>query len=204
MTQYLAFNRNDPVRLAGATLPGVITDIEIDAELKLEKKHLEDKSGSVKLPHGFADATVTISLSILPPDAERQVKTLEAAFKKGEGVGRVTVYRIVNPFLDSRGITSVVFQRLNTKQGSEDEEILCTLTLVEYEPVVTTTEQVSTPTRSGPASGVGANAGPGGGAGGGGASASPEARGLAGGVLTAERAASFIPDSLGLPSNGGQ
>lgn len=167
MTQYLAFNVNDPVKLGGSALPGVVTSLKVRGRFEVEKKHMEGTSGSANLPKGFRDAAVEITLEILPGDVsiEAQIKQLEAAFKQG-GVNTAKPMRIVNRHLDARGITKVLFVGLDTEDGDEWDSTLATLSFVEYEQMNVKAEtSASTPVVTGPAGNLNADAGSGGGGG---------------------------------------
>lgn len=201
-TQYLSFNTNDPIRLDGLTLPGVVTRLEVDGVLELEKKRLEGSSLNVKMARGFHDATVMINLEILPPDTDGQVKLLESAFKKNYASASPKPLRIVNPRLDSRSITSVLFRRLNTVDGNEDEAVIATVEFVEYEVAVGKLEGKSKPaTQSGPQALPSGQSGGGGAAGGGSSTPSEAQGGLGRGSSEASTALNIIPNTLGLPSN---
>lgn len=136
MTQYLQTGGVDErVALAGyGDLPGIVTNIEVRGQYQIEKKKREGISGSDKLGHGYNDAEVAITLEVLPPDEWGQIAQIEKAFKNAFGAaGKPKAVRITNPLLDSRDITSVLFQSFTTAQGNEDESLLCTINLVEYE-----------------------------------------------------------------------
>lgn len=184
MTQYLTFVAGEAISLDGAILPGIVTRIEVDGVLELEKKRLEGSSMKVKMARGFHDATVTLTLEILPPDADAQVKQLEAAFKKNYASKAPKPMRIVNPRLDSRGITSVLFRRLHTVDGNEDDAVVATCEFVEYIPQIVNAENANKPPVK-----AGEQALPSGQAGAGGAAApkNPALQGLADGSGTARR-----------------
>lgn len=164
MTQYLAFNGDDPIRLDGLTLPGVMTGLKVRGNFEVEKKRMEGTSGSANLPKGFRDAAVEITLELLPPDLEGQIKSLEGAFKQG-GVNTARPMRIVNKHLDARGVVRVLFTGLDTEDGSEWDSTLATLSFVEYEQMNVKSElKAATPVVTGPAANLNADAGGDGGA----------------------------------------
>ena len=154
MTQYLKFVAGEAIKLDGLTLPGIVTDIEITGEFDLERKRLEGRSFRTALAKGYKDAVVLISLEILPPDAEAQVKQIEAAFKINYAGAKPKPQRIVNPLLDARGVTAVLFKRFVTRQGSEDDALLCTLEFAEYEPLIGRIEGSAKPPTKGRRAGV--------------------------------------------------
>lgn len=136
-TQYLrAPGAGEGFMLGGLELPGVVTSIEVRGQYEIEKKKVAGLSGTNKLGHGYNDAQVTVELEILPPDENRQVKDMEAVFKAAFGVGgRPKPVRVVNPLLDSRDVTSVLFVNFTTRQGNDGEGLLGTLELLEFEPL---------------------------------------------------------------------
>lgn len=206
MSQYLRFVAGESINLDGLTLPGIVTGTEVTGDFDLEKKRLEGTSFRTKLSKGYKDAVVVISLEILPGDTPvgAQIKQIEAAFKVNYAGAKPKPQRIVNPHLDARGVTTVLFKRFVTRETNEDDAVLATLEFVEYEPLVAKTERGRTPpTTSGPQALPAGQAGGGAGAGGAAAQPTPEERGAAAGVLSAEQAASFIPNTFGLPSSGG-
>lgn len=173
MTQYLAINQGDAIKLDGTTLPGVVTGIEVSAEFDVERKRLEGKSFRAALAKGYKDAEVVITLEVLPPDEIAQIKVLEAAFKVNYANAKPIPQRIVNPHLDARGVTAVLFKRLVTRETSDDEAMLCDLLFAEFEPLIGKLEGKSKPaTQSGPQALPSGQSG--GGAGGGGAAAAPQ------------------------------
>lgn len=168
MSQYLSFVAGEAISLDGATLPGIVTDIEITGAFDLEKKRLEGTSFKNKLSKGYKDAVVVIALELLPPETDAQVKQIEAAFKINYAGAKPKPQRIVNPHLDARGVTTVLFNRFVSRQGSEDDAVRCTLEFTEYEPLVTKAERGRAPPTvagqqglpSGQASGAGGAAAP--------------------------------------------
>ncbi len=200
MSQYLSFVAGEAISLDGGVLPGIVTGIDITGEFDVERKRLEGRSFRLALAKGYKDAVVIVTLELLPPDEMGQVKALEAAFKINFAGAKPKPQRIVNPFLDARGVTAVLFKRLVTRQTNQDDALLCELTFVEFEPVIGSLEA-----RNKPATKAGQQALPSGQGGGGGGAApqTPEQKGVARGVMTAENAANFIPNLFGLPSNGG-
>lgn len=136
-TQYLrAPGAGENLALGDLELPGVVTSIEVRGQYEIEKKKVAGLSGTNKLGHGYNDAQVTVNLEILPPDENGQVKQIEAVFKAafGEG-GKPKPIRCVNPLLDSRDVTSVLFAGFTVRQGNEGEGLLCQLELLEFEPL---------------------------------------------------------------------
>ena len=136
MTQYLKFVAGEAIKLDGATLPGIVTDIDIVGEFDLERKRLEGRSFRTALAKGYKDAVVVVTLEVLPPNAEAQVKQIEAAFKINYAGAKPKPQRIVNPLLDARGVTAVLFKRFRTRQTSEDDALLCELEFAEFEPLI--------------------------------------------------------------------
>lgn len=136
-TQYLqAPGAGEHLALGDLQLPGVVTSIEVRGQYEIEKKKVAGLSGTTKMGHGYNDAQVTVSLEILPPDEEGQVKQIEAVFKAAFGVGgKPKPLRVVNPLLDSRDVTSVLFAGFTVLQGNEGEGLLCHLELLEFEPL---------------------------------------------------------------------
>ena len=164
-TQYLrGAGVGEVITLSGlGAIPGVVTNMRVRGNFEVEKKRMEGTSGSANLPKGFRDAAVEISLELLPPNLEGQIKSLEAAFKQG-GVNTARPLRIVNKHLDARGITSVLFVGLDTEEGSEWDSVSATLSFTEYEQMNVTAEtRASTPVVSGPAANLNADMGGGGG-----------------------------------------
>lgn len=202
MTQYLALNQGDAIKLDGTTLPGVVTGIDVSAEFDVERKRLEGKSFRAALLKGYKDAEVIITLEVLPPDEIAQIKQLEAAFKINYAQAKVTPQRVVNPLLDARGVTAVLFKRLVTRQTNDDEALLCELTFAEFEPLIGKLEG-----KSRLAIKEGQQALPSGQSGGGGAadgvSSTPSQAqgGLGRGSSDATTVLNIIPNTLGLPSN---
>lgn len=171
MSQYLRFVVGESMRLDGKVLPGVVTDIEVTSVFDLEKKRLEGTSFRNKMAKGYKDAVVVVTLEILPGDTpvEAQIKQIEASFKINYAGGKPKPQRIVNPHLDARGVTSVLFNRFVTKESNEDDAVIAILEFTEYEPIIVSAEGgTPPPTVSGPQSL------PAGQAGGGGAAAAPK------------------------------
>lgn len=137
MTQYLrAAGPNESIVLDGTLLPGIVTDINVTGRYEIEKKKVAGRDGTNKLGRGYNDAKVAITLVILPPDEHAQVKQIEKAFKASFGAGGAPkVIRIVNQLLDDKDVYNVLFEEFSVRQGSEDDSLLCTINLIEYEPI---------------------------------------------------------------------
>ena len=199
-TQYLrAAGTDESIRLSGfGELPGIVTDIEVSGRYKIETKKVEGRDGSNKIGHGYNDAKVTITLEILPPNEWGQVKQIEKAFKNAFGAaGHPKPIRIVNSLCDAKDVYTVLFEAFTVRQGSEDDALIGTLELLEYEP--------------GPASGAGKGSQPG-------VVSGPNAlpipavaatytppstfdQGLGAGATRAYQASNALTGALGLPSN---
>lgn len=136
-SQYLrAPGAGESMALGDLTLPGIITSIEVRGQYEIVKKKVVGLSGSDKFGYGYNDAQVTITLEILPPDAMGQVKQIEGVFKNAFGAaGKSKPLRVINPLLDSKDVTNVLFVTFKVFEGNEDDSLLCTLELLEFEPL---------------------------------------------------------------------
>ncbi|WP_334110588.1 LysM peptidoglycan-binding domain-containing protein [Thermodesulfitimonas autotrophica] len=134
------------VKLGEQVLPGVIQQIEIECNVRVDMEEVPGQSGSSKQPQGYEDAKITIRI-VLPTDEESncysKVAELERSFKKVDSQAKPYVYRIVNKHAAARGISQVVYQGLRTTEGNGDDTITAEISLLEFKPVVVKTEQIT-------------------------------------------------------------
>lgn len=146
------------VKLGDRVLPGVVQQIEIEGEVRVDAEKVPGQSGSAKQPQGYEDAKITIRL-VLPTDEQgncyAKAAELEKSFKKVDAQAKPFVYRIVNKHAAARGITHVVYQGLRTVEPSASDTITAEITLLEFKPVVVKTEKAAgkKATTASPASG---------------------------------------------------
>ena len=129
------------IKVGGVILPGLVKNLEIKASALVEEQTIEGSSSKPKQATGYEDCKVTIELSL--EDSEKLSKTeklqqIQNLFKK-KNQSVPQIFKISNEHTSIRGIDSVIFKQMDTKEGSKASEIIANLEFWEYVPVTITT-----------------------------------------------------------------
>lgn len=151
---YLRLEMRNAVKVGGATLPGVLTNLTVSGALEHQQDKIEGSSEHVTSIEGYTTATVTMEIVLHGSDSEReaQLRTINAAFQRSMPEGQASMggyhWRVVNPHLDARRIRKMMFVRFDSRDGNEDDTTVVSLEFKELAP-----EQSRTEERSGQAGG---------------------------------------------------
>lgn len=124
-------------------LPGIVERIEVTGELRTDSIRVASRSGATKLPRGWADAQLTVSVR-LPTDTTScydKLAAFERAFKRSGDDARPLIYSLVNRHAQARGVTRVLFSELTSSDSNVDDTIVAQLAFVEWRPGVVRRER---------------------------------------------------------------
>jgi hypothetical protein len=126
-------------------LPGILESITINGKLLFENAQIEGRSGSVKIVQGWEDSTIAIDLLVLD-DTERKktrfefLKEITSIFKQVKD-GMPDVYVLQHPALEAWQVRSVLFSDLKSTEKRGRQQIMVSLSFVEYDPLVATMQK---------------------------------------------------------------
>ena len=138
--------RDEPMRLGGRVMPGIIQDIQVSNEIKVKEMTVDGGSGSAKLPQGYKDADITVTIRLVSSDdlgdAKYQLAAWAGLFKTTDDQAMPFTYQVCNSHLAAYNIRTVLFQRIATRETSASDTITVDLGLAEHRPAVIQKEKL--------------------------------------------------------------
>ena len=132
----------------GVTLPGILDSISVGDSLLEDSVETADKSGSVKIISGWADADISITLLLIDiptytadtftPGVTRFdcLKQIAGTFRQKDSEGKPCVYAIQHPHFSAWGIREFLFSKLKSSESRVKRIITCTLDFTEFDSTV--------------------------------------------------------------------
>ncbi|WP_320175796.1 hypothetical protein [Maridesulfovibrio sp.] len=140
---YLTFD-DGKVSLGGTELDGVLQQMSVRGAVRFDKAEQDGMSGKVKVPMGWEDADITLTLLLKTDDnadCYDRLDDLDALFKGQDSGGNPKILNVLNRHCQARHINQVVFAALDSQESTRDDAILATLSFSEHRPAVVTTEE---------------------------------------------------------------
>ena len=132
------------VRLDDQDAPGILKALSVRGQIKYDETNMDGKSGSARIPAGWEDADITVTMDLLTDDSSNcysKLKRLDTIFKgavssqktdHGQTVTRPPkVYTVVNQHINARGVRKVTFSGLASSETDDDDTIQANLTFTE-------------------------------------------------------------------------
>jgi hypothetical protein len=128
-----------------ATLPGILDSISVGDSLLEDSVETADRSGSVKIISGWADADISITLLLidiptytaeaLTPGITRFdcLRQIAGTFRRKDGEGKPCVYTIQHPHFSAWGVREFLFSKLKSSESRGKRIITCTLDFTEFD-----------------------------------------------------------------------
>lgn len=131
------------IRLNGQTIPGIYQNMSVKGAIKVDKPEIEGQSGSSKLPMGYKDAVITLTLKLDTDDQYScydKVEQLAGIFKNTDENAKPYIYNVVNKLTEAWGINEIIFDELETRDSNKDNSIIANIHFTEYKPVMISKE----------------------------------------------------------------
>jgi hypothetical protein len=131
------------VRLGAEILPGVLVSQTINGVVRFDQAEQDGMSGKAKIPMGWEDAGITLTVVLLTDaisDCYDKLTAVNRIFKGADNGANPRVYTVTGRHLRSRRIGQVVFAGLDSEEDDQSDVIRATLNFVEHRPVITETE----------------------------------------------------------------
>lgn len=144
------------VKLGKDLLPGVFLDISIRGAVRFDQSHKDSQSGKAKVPLGFEDADITITMDLLCDELGNCYSKLETINKvfRADSKANPKVYSVVNRHCNARGINKVLFSGFDSFESEREDVITVTLSFLEHLPAVIRREKRATAAKVGKAPAV--------------------------------------------------
>ena len=132
----------------GVTLPGILDSISVGDSLLEDSVETADKSGSVKIISGWADADISITLLLIDIPTYTAdtitpgitsfdcLKQIAGTFRQKDSEGKPCVYTIQHPHFSAWGIREFLFSKLKSSESRGKRIITCTLEFNEFDSTV--------------------------------------------------------------------
>ena len=120
---------DNTIKVGGVVLPGLYKSLEV-----------EGSTAKPKQATGYEDAKITLEITLedSPGNAkEDKLEQIQALFRRS-GQAEPEVHQIVNEHTSKRGVSSVIFKSLSTKETNKKEEITVSIEFWEYVPMTIT------------------------------------------------------------------
>jgi hypothetical protein len=143
------------VCLNGELLPGILVCIDVNAGVRFDKAERDSMSGKAKIPMGWDDTQVRITMDLLCDYVEIEgghrsytscydkLYIINDHFKSVESGQKPQpkIYNITNRHLHSRGVTRMIFYGLESHETDQEDVIQVVMTFVEHVPAVVKREK---------------------------------------------------------------
>lgn len=126
------------VKLGGVILPGIIKTLDVTGSAQMEEQTIQGSASKPKQAVGYEDVKITIELILSDSPGERvadKIARLEALYHP-PGCSVPPALPIVEETCAARGVDTVIFKSLATKENTQTKQTIATLTLWEYIPVI--------------------------------------------------------------------
>ena len=134
---------DNTIKVGGVVLPGLYKSLEIKTEAKVEEQEVEGSTAKPKQATGYEDAKITLEIVLEDGPSntkEDKLEQIQALFRRS-GQAEPEVHQIVNEHTSKRGVSSVIFKSLSTKETNKKEEIAVSIEFWEYVPMTITAEK---------------------------------------------------------------
>ena len=133
------------IKLSGVLLPGIFREAEVEREAVIDEVDVKGRAVNPREPVGYKQGAVKL-ITILkdePPASKYdQLAAIERMFKTASQEVPF-VHTIVDAHCNARGIDTVVFSKIKSKNDNQSDLLKVTIEFVEYVPIViTATEPV--------------------------------------------------------------
>ena len=131
------------IRLDGEELPGILTSLRVDGKVRYDEQKVDGTSGKSKTPQGWEDHTIVVGLVLVTEpesDCYDKLDIITPFFKKPDAKANPQIYTVINRHMQTRGIRKVVFDRLESNENAQTDEIRVTLGFTEHNPPIIRTE----------------------------------------------------------------
>ena len=150
--KYITFE-DGVVTLGGEDVPGILRTLTVDGKVRFDEQKVDQASGKKKTPQGFEDTDVMIGLVLVTDedsDCYEKLEKVSGMFRAVDDKANPKIYNVANRHLLARGVSQVVFSKLQSAENDSTDEITVTLGFVEHNPPILKTEQAQakTPTPS--------------------------------------------------------
>jgi hypothetical protein len=132
------------VRLGDQEAPGILKALSVRGQVKYDDTKMDGKSGQAKIPAGWDDADITVTLDLLTDETGtcyQKLKVLNAIFTGADPEQDTEhkqtvkhspkIYTVVNQHINARGVKRVYFSGLASSETDEDDVIQAVLTFTE-------------------------------------------------------------------------
>lgn len=143
MHNYLTFD-DGRVTLGSHELDGVLQQMSVRGAVRFDKAEQDGMSGKVKVPMGWKDADITLTLLLETDDnadCYDRLDYLDALFKGQDSGGNPKILTVLNRHCQARHINQVVFAGLDSQETNKDDAIMATLSFSEHRPATVAAEE---------------------------------------------------------------
>ena len=138
--------------------------MRVTQEVEIDEAKVPGRSGKAKQAVGYQDSEISIGLVLFSdddgPTALEKYASLQDAFRKrGEKDSLPRAFSIQSPLTDACRIQTVLFKGLEISDAEGTDQLLVTVTLVEFEPIEARVEARGGKGTSGSGSGSGSGTG---------------------------------------------
>jgi hypothetical protein len=119
------------------TLPGILESINVGDSLLVDNVQKEGKSGATKVIHGWEDADVSITVTLIDNPAEGKTRfdylaEITGWFTKVKE-GKPRIFTLNHPLLAAWGSRQFIYYSLNSSETRGKQKISCSLEFDEYD-----------------------------------------------------------------------
>lgn len=141
--EYLTFEHG-MVYIGQTLIPGILVSLRINAGVRFDKAERDHMSGKNKVPMGWEDSDVSISMDLLCDETGTcydKLAVINGVFKGCDKGKNPQVFQVTNSHLRARGVSKVVFSGLESNEDDQSDIIRVNLTFSEHLPAVVKREK---------------------------------------------------------------
>ncbi|WP_051273250.1 hypothetical protein [Desulfotruncus alcoholivorax] len=127
------------VKVGSVILPGVFESIEITGAVKLDQVEIQGKKDKVTQAVGFDNATVRLTVNLLPEteggDCTEQIAQFQKIFRSSPDQEKPGVYQLINKHAAARNISEVIFTNFRSYEDNKSDKIIVICEFSEHIPI---------------------------------------------------------------------
>lgn len=141
--EYLTFEHG-MVYIGQKLIPGILVSMRVNAGVRFDRAERDHMSGKNKIPLGWEDADIQITLDLLcdeTGDCYDKLTVINNQFKGCDNGKNPRILQVTNTHLRSRGVSKVVFSGLESNEDDQSDVIRVNLAFSEHLPAVVKREK---------------------------------------------------------------
>ncbi|OHD25782.1 MAG: hypothetical protein A2Y38_21425 [Spirochaetes bacterium GWB1_59_5] len=147
--EYLSFEDGE-MHVGMLIIPGILVSLRVNGSVRFDQSESDQMSGKNKIPHGWEDADIQVSMDLLcddKGDCYDKLNVISLLFKGADKGANPQIFRVTNRHMWARRIDKVVFSGLESNEDDQSDVIRISMTFTEHLPAVVKREKQGAATK---------------------------------------------------------